>query len=171
MIHRTANIVGAENISIGSNTRIDAFASVVCTEAPCSIGKHVHISCYAFIAGRAGVDLEDFSGVAAGVRIFSTCDDFSGDVLTGPTIPPDLTGVQAERVRVGRHSVIGANSVVLPGVSLGDGAIVGALSLVRRNLDSWTIYAGSPLRRIKARRTGLLELETRLDARRQIDEQ
>lgn len=162
MIHRSANIVGHPNISIGSNTRIDAFTSITATSEPCSIGSYVHISCYVFVAGRAGFDLGDFVGVAAGARLFSTSDDFGGDVLVGPTVPTELTNVHAQRLHLGRHSLAGVNSVVLPGAVLDEGTVLGALSLASKPLAAWTIYGGVPAIPLKDRRRNLLDLERRL---------
>ena len=49
------------------------------------------------------------------------------------------------RPRIGKYAVVGANAVVLPGVTLGEGCTVGALSLVNRDCEPWTIYAARPL--------------------------
>jgi galactoside O-acetyltransferase len=50
--------------------------------------------------------------------------------------------------------------VILPGVTIGEGASVGALTLVNRSLDPFTIYAGIPARRLRDRSKAFLELET-----------
>jgi galactoside O-acetyltransferase len=55
--------------------------------------------------------------------------------------------------------LIGSGSVVLPGVTIGEGSAVGALSLVSMSLDEWGVYFGSPAKRIKARSKNLLEME------------
>jgi len=44
---------------------------------------------------------------------------------------------------IGKFAVVGANSVVLPGVTIGEGASVGACSVVTRDLDPWGIYIGN----------------------------
>ncbi len=49
------------------------------------------------------------------------------------------------RVTIGRRAYIGVNSVVLPGVAIGDGAIIGACSLVNRNIPSGQVWAGVPV--------------------------
>jgi galactoside O-acetyltransferase len=79
--------------------------------------------------------------------------------MTGPTVPERYKAVESAPVRIGRHVVIGAGSVVLPGCDVGDGAAVGALSLVNRSLPAWMIYAGSPARGIRPRERDLLALE------------
>lgn len=58
---------------------------------------------------------------------------------------------------------MGANCVVLPGVTIGEGCTIGALSLVNRDCEPWTVYAGTPARPIKARpRERVEELEREL---------
>jgi galactoside O-acetyltransferase len=59
-------------------------------------------------------------------------------------------------------SFIGAGSIVLPGVTLEDGAGVGALSLVREDVGPFEMVAGIPARRIGSRARTVLELERRL---------
>lgn len=54
-------------------------------------------------------------------------------------------------ISVGRYAWIGARAVVQMGVTVGDGAILGLGSIATRDLEAWTIYAGVPARRIKAR--------------------
>jgi acetyltransferase-like isoleucine patch superfamily enzyme len=157
-IHRTALLVNPGRLTIGSFVRIDAFTIITCGETACSIGDHVHISTHVFIAGRAGFDLASYVGVSSGCKLFSTTDDFAGDFLTGPTIGADLTNVIATRVRFGEHAVSGANSVVMPGGELGEGAILGALSLAKTHLSAWHIHAGVPAKCIKARSKNLLRL-------------
>lgn len=51
------------------------------------------------------------------------------------------------------------NSIVLPGVSLAEGTSVGALSVVRKNTEPWSVYLGNPAKKIKNRKKDLLDLE------------
>jgi galactoside O-acetyltransferase len=62
-----------------------------------------------------------------------------------------------------KHSIVGANAVILPGVVIGEGAVVGANSLVTKDCKPWTVYVGSPARELKCRpRERILELESQL---------
>ncbi len=63
-----------------------------------------------------------------------------------------------------KHVIVGAGSVVLPGVKLCRGIAIGALSLVVGNLeyDEFMVYAGIPVKRIKQRKQGLIDLEKKL---------
>ena len=52
-------------------------------------------------------------------------------------------------IHIGKGVMIGMESMIMPGVTIGDGAIVGAASLVSRDIPSWTIATGSPARVVK----------------------
>ena len=165
LLAKNCTIIGVGNISIGDNVRIDGYSSIIAGDGGwVSIGAHIHIGGYCFLAAGDGIQLEDFSGLSQGVRIYSRTDDYSGEHLTNPTIPEKYTGVVGGTVSIGRHVIVGSGCVVLPTVRIDDGVAVGALSLVNRNLDSWGVYSGVPARRLKDRSRRLLELETQLKA-------
>lgn len=158
LIHRSVVLVNPAHLTIASNVRIDAFTVITCGDFPSRIGNHVHISTHVLVAGRAGFELGDYSGLSSGARLFTTSDDFSGEVLTGPTLPEDVTNAAHQRIVIGGHAVAGANSVILPGGGLGEGAILGSLSLAKSVLEPWFIHAGTPARPIKPRSRKLLDL-------------
>jgi galactoside O-acetyltransferase len=82
--------------------------------------------------------------------------------MTNPTVPDEFTGAKHADVRLGRHVIIGANSVILPGTVLEEGAAVGALSLVHGRCQAFTTYSGVPARKIATRQKRMLELEQAL---------
>jgi galactoside O-acetyltransferase len=106
-----------------------------------------------------GIRLEVFSGISQAVRIYSSTDDYSGKQLKNPTVPEKYTGVTRGRVVLWRHVIIGSGSVILPGVTIGEGSAVEALSLVTKSLDPWGHYFGCPAKRLKHTSKQLLELE------------
>jgi acetyltransferase-like isoleucine patch superfamily enzyme len=165
LIHETVVLVGTEKMRLGSHVRIDPFCVITAGE-DVLIGSHVHIAAHVLVSGGAGITLHDFAGISHGAKLLSASDDFAAGVLTGPTVPANLRKVWAARIEVGRHSVIGANAVVLPGTQLRDGAMLGALSLARGELEAWKVHAGVPARIVAARdKEGVLRAETRLRQR------
>lgn len=52
----------------------------------------------------------------------------------------------------------GYNSVIFPNVTVGEGSVVGAMSLVKKTLPAWGIYTGIPVKQIKERKRNLLNL-------------
>ena len=116
------------------------------------IGRNVHIAVFCNVAGGdEGIVFQDFSGLAYGVHVFSQSDDYSGRMLTNPTVPSEFTGARKRKVIIGRHSIIGTHSVVLPGVEMAEGTAVGAMSLVTKSTEEWSIYSGVPAKRLKSR--------------------
>ena len=143
-----------ENISIGSNVRIDDFCIF---SGHIKIGSYVHISAYVALYGRFEIEIEDFSGLSPKCTVFSASDDFSGDYLIGPTIDEKYTHIHTGKVHIKKYSQVGAGSIILPSVTIGEGVAVGAMSLINKNLDDWNIYAGIPAKKIKERRKNLLK--------------
>lgn len=163
-IARNCTLIGLSNIRIGSNVRIDGGTVISANAGSLDIGNYIHIGGGGFFACAGGITLADFSNFSQGVRIYSVSDDYSGQFMTNPTVPKKYLGVTTAPVAIERHVIIGSGSVVLPGVVVGEGAAVGALSLVKQSIEGWGVYAGTPVRRLKARSRALLDLEDALRA-------
>ena len=151
-----ARVVGRGAISIGDSVIVDDFAFIVGGQRT-EIGSFIHIASFVSITGGGKFLMEDFSGISAGSRVYTGNEDYLGGCLTNPTIPAPYRVARRSFVRIGRHAIIGANSVILPGVTLGEGCVVGAGSLVNRDCEPWTVYVGSPARPMKARRRDRIE--------------
>jgi galactoside O-acetyltransferase/dTDP-4-amino-4,6-dideoxygalactose transaminase len=79
--------------------------------------------------------------------------------LTNPTIPDKYKKELKKEVVIKKHTIVGAGSIIMPGVILEEGTSVGALSLVRKKTEEWSVYLGNPAKKIKNRKKDLLELE------------
>lgn len=164
MVARNSTIIGLENIALGDNVRIDGFTSLIAPNGKIRIGSYVHIATACMIGARAGCEIEDYSSLSQGVRIFTAIDDFSGRQFSNGTVPAELQGVHSAPVSIGRYVPLGSGTIVLPGTVVGEGAAVGAMSLVAQNLNEWTIYAGNPLQVKGKRARDFLALEARMGA-------
>ncbi len=153
-ISRKVSIYGAEQISIGDNVRIDDFCIL---SGKIQLGSHIHISAYCALYGSRGIIMEDYSGISSRVTLYSAMDDFSGDYLIGPIHPEELTNVTGGTVHLQRFVQIGAGCVVFPSVTLGEGSVVGALSLVREDTEAWSVNVGIPAKFQKRRSRKLLD--------------
>lgn len=165
-VSRFARIYGASRISIGNHTRIDDFCVLAAGAEGLEIGHHCHLSTMVSLQGAGRITIGDFVALSARTAVYSSNDDYSGSAMTNPTVDSDLTGVAHAPVVIGRHVIVGSGSVILPGALLGDGVAVGALSLVKGELEPDTIYAGVPARRISRRLTAYRENEAEFWARR-----
>ena len=159
MIWPMAKIVSPEVISVGDSVIIDDFVFImggVRTE----IGSFVHIASFTSITGGGEFIMENFAGLSGGIRVYTGNEDYSGNCLTNPAVPYPYRVPIRSGVHIKKHAIIGANTVILPGIVIGEGAVVGANSLVKTDCEPWTIYVGSPARAIKSRRRQkIVELE------------
>jgi galactoside O-acetyltransferase len=157
LISDKTSIYNQDQIEIGDNSRIDDFCVI---SGKVSIGRNVHIAVFCNVAGgEKGITFEDFSGLAYGCHIFTQSDDYSGRSLTNPTVPDIYKEEVKKAIVIGRHSIVGTNSIIFPGVVLAEGTSVAALSVVTKSTKEWSVYSGIPARRIKTRKKDLLRFE------------
>jgi acetyltransferase-like isoleucine patch superfamily enzyme len=119
--------------------RIDIGASVIC-------------SSFVHIAATSQVSIGD--GVLLGSHVHITDHahgSYSGTVQDAPTTPPAKRALSAGRpVVIERNVWLGDGVVVLPGVRIGEGSIIGANSVVSKNVPANVIAVGAPAIPIKA---------------------
>lgn len=159
LISDKASIHNCSRIAIGSHVRIDDFCVLSAGAGGIVIGDYIHVAVYSSLIGAGRIVLRDFCNISSRVSIYSSNDDYSGATMTNPMVPERFKGVTHADVVVGKHVIVGSGSVLLPGITLGDGVAIGALSLVRHDCESFGIYAGVPCRRIAERRRDILALE------------
>lgn len=156
-ISDTVKIYNANLIQIGDNSRIDDFCVL---SGKITLGRNVFMGVHGNLAGGInGIDLADFVTMSYYVNLFTQSDDYYGETLTNPTIPKKYKNEKLGHITVGKHAIIGSNSVIMPNAHIGEGCSIGAMSLVTKSTDPWWIYCGSPARKIKQRKSDLLALE------------
>ena len=97
------------------------------------LGERVEIGSFTIIDAKEGVTIEDNVKIGWSCSIFSvsTIDNKNGKII------------------LKKGCKIGANSVIMPGIIVGENATVGANSLVNKNIPSNEIWAGTPARKIR----------------------
>jgi len=158
-ISSDARIYGQENISLGNSVRIDDFVTLSAVNGYITLGNFVHITKNSNLSGYFGIEMKDFSSMAGNTVIYSASDDYSGDKLTGQTIPQKYTKHLGGPVIIGKHVIIGSACTIMGPCNIGDGCSIGAMSLLLGELLPWGVYVGVPCRRIKERKKNLLKLE------------
>ena len=134
-IHDFVNLYGCE---IGDETKIGTFVEI---QKGAKIGRRVKVSSHTFIC--EGVEIEDHVFVGHSVTFindpYPRAVTATGELQTGAdwSVVPTI---------VRRGASIGSGSTILCGVEIGEHAIVGAGSVVTRNVPARTIVAGNPAR-------------------------
>lgn len=159
MISDKASIYNPESIKIGDYSRIDDFCVI---SGKVSLGRYCHITPMCLIAGgEPGIVLEDFCTLAYGVKIFAQTDDYSGETMTNSLISKKYKHEFKAPVSLHQHVIIGAGSIIFPGIVVAEGCSVGAMTLVNKDTKPWGVYVGSPARRLRDRKKDLLALKER----------
>jgi acetyltransferase-like isoleucine patch superfamily enzyme len=134
-IYKFVNLYGC---SIGDESKIGAFVEV---QKGVSIGSRVKVSSHSFIC--EGVTIEDEVFIGHGVIFIN--DPY-------PRSTTDEGGLQSESdwrvvpTTVKKRASIGSNATILCGLTIGEGAIIGAGSVVTKDVPAHTIVAGNPAR-------------------------
>jgi len=154
--------VNEKNIHLKSNIILSEFVWIH-GGIKTYVGNFIHISSYSSIVGGGVCILEDFTGLSAGVRIITGSELVKGEGLTNPTIPKDFRAVSRSYVHLERHSFIASNVIIHPGITIGEGAVIGSNSVVTKDVEPWTINVGAPLKEIKKRdKNKILTLQDKL---------
>lgn len=155
-ISRKVSIYGAEHISIGNHVRIDDFCIL---SGYITLGNYIHIAAYAALyGGESGIFLEDYASLSSRVTVYGASDDYSGEALTNPMVPDELRNVQIGPVHIEKHVIVGATSIILPGITLREGSAFGSFSFINKDSESWSINTGIPARKIKDRSRKILDV-------------
>lgn len=158
LIGRHAVLYSPCTLELGDNVRIDDFTII---SGKVVMGSYIHVSQFCGIyGGDEGIFMDDFSGLSSKCSVYAVSDDYTGKSMTNPMVPAKYKPTSiSEKVHIGKHAIIGCNSVVLPGVDIPEGAAVGSLSLVTRSLEPWSINIGIPAKKKSDRYKDILSLE------------
>jgi acetyltransferase-like isoleucine patch superfamily enzyme len=116
-----------------------------CVKGKLKIGDKVApffaISGGCYIQGINGIEIGDETLIAPGVKIISANHDLD-NLACAEEAPP---------IRIGKRVWIGADAIILPGIQIGDDAVIGAGSIVTKNVPAGAVVAGNPARLIRMR--------------------
>lgn len=134
-IYAFVNLYGCE---IGDDCRLGTFVEI---QKGVKIGNRVKISSHTFIC--EGVTVEDNVFIGHGVMFIN--DKYPRATVEDGT-PQSEQDWECMKTLVRQGASIGSNATILCGVTIGEGAMVGAGSVVTRSVEPWTIVAGVPAR-------------------------
>jgi acetyltransferase-like isoleucine patch superfamily enzyme len=145
-IGRGAIVTHPETFEIGDAVFIGEQAFIQGRfDGHCVIGDHTWIGPQSYFDARDLI-IEEYVGWGPGAKVLGSTH--TGEPLDLPIIQTDL---EIKPVRICGWADIGVNAVILPGVTIGRGAIVGAGSVVTSDVEPFTIVAGVPARFLRRR--------------------
>ena len=143
-------VIKDKNAIIGSHVAIDK--GFICS-TKLTMGDYIHVAVYCRAIGslQSSLVMEDFTFIASGTSIICGSEDYTSGGLIGPTIPIEYRDVNLTTVTFKRCSGTGSNAIIMPGLTLGEGSVVGANSLLTKDTKPWGVYVGSPARLVGER--------------------
>jgi acetyltransferase-like isoleucine patch superfamily enzyme len=150
VIEHGALILTPEHISIGSNVYIGHYAILRGYESgEMTIGDDTWIGQFCYINSAGGVEIGSRVGIGPGVKIMS-----SQHGEEGRHVPVMMCDLEFAPVKIEGDCDLGMGAIILPGRTVGRGAIVGAGAVVSRDVEPYSIVAGVPARKIGERPEG-----------------
>ena len=141
VVDPNVRLIGCNRLEVGDFSFLGWGCEMHIPEGFVSIGKRCHVT--GWVLGHEGVEIEDY--VACGGTLLSVTDSSRGGYrMGGPMIPREQRHLRRGKVVVEKDAFIARNSTVMPGVTIGEGAVVGPFSLVMQDVKPWTVVAGVP---------------------------
>lgn len=150
-IYPLSRIVQPENLLLDDYAVISDFCFVIAGTYT-KIGKYSRLAPYAMITGGGETYIHDYVDISYGAKILSGSDDVYAGYLSLPKVPAENRKITRQRVEIHAYAYIGINTIIYPGVTIGEGALTEPNTIVRENLEPWTIYGGADCRKLGKRK-------------------
>lgn len=149
VLYPLCKMIHPNNAELDNNCKIFDFAFVDAGRL-LKIGKYSIITWHCLIEGGANTIIGDRVFVGPGSKILTSTYELNG-YYSIEHIPESCRATRYGDIIIEDDAYIGANCTLLPGTIVREGAVVGANSLVRGELEPYTIYAGTPCKAIGKR--------------------
>ncbi len=149
VLYPLAKMIRAQNAEIDDASRIldnvfiDAGKSL-------KIGKYSMITWFTLIEGGATTCIGDRVFIGPGTKILTSTYKLHG-VFTNENLPKKYQEIMYGDITIENDAYIGANCTIMPGVTIHEGAVIGANAFVDKDVEPWGIYVGTPCKRIGER--------------------
>ena len=129
-ISNLITFIGAKNISIGNNVRIDDFCVINSLEGYIQISDNTNIGSFCYLLGSSAIKIGKNCNISQGVKIYSKSNDYKIKKIKQ----------YYKSVNVGDNVIVGSNSVILPGTTIGDNSRIGALTIVNKKIKKNCLF-------------------------------
>lgn len=160
-IYNLAKIINPQFAEIDDNAIILDFTFIDAKES-FKLGKYSCITWQCVLEGWANIKIGDRCFLGPGTKVLGSTYEFNG-YYTSEHLPEGTHATRFGDITIEDDAYIGANCVIMPGITIGEGALVGSNTFVNKNLDPWCIYVGSPCKKIGERQKPTPERKAIID--------
>lgn len=146
LIGKGSLIHAVNNIQLKNGVHVSRYCTLRSGPGDIVVNEMVNIGTYSHIDGHGGVEIGKNTLLARNVEILS-----GSHIFKDPTIPIRFQGTDLKKTIIGEDVWLGFRATVLPGVTVGDGTVVGAGAVVTKDIPKYSIAVGVPAKVIKKR--------------------
>lgn len=128
------------NVAVFDNT-------VILNVENISFGDNVAVQPFCYLEGLGGIEIGNEVGLAHGVSVLSTSHN-----IERTDIPHTDQGISKKSVKICDDVWLGCKSTILMGIEIGKGAVIGANSVVTKDVSPYAVCVGSPAKEIRCRK-------------------
>jgi acetyltransferase-like isoleucine patch superfamily enzyme len=139
-----------EVVEIDDNVRICDFVFIWGGKGV-KIGKYTDMQPHVSIWGGGEITIGDYVSVGLSSVLLTATYDYKGGLRMVDGLSEEETHALYGKLTIGNDVYIGANSTLMPDITIGDGAIIGAGSVVTKSIEPYGIYVGVPAKKIGER--------------------
>lgn len=148
-LYPLCKIIRPENAELDDNCQIFDYVFIDSGKS-LKIGKYSTLTWNVIIEGGAHTIIGHRCFIGPGTKLLTSTYKLDG-FFTVEHLPEDCQKTEYGDIILEDDAYIGANCTIMPGVTIGQGAVVGANSLVTKDLEPWGIYVGTPCKKINVR--------------------
>lgn len=143
-------VMDPKMIQLGDGVRIDSFVKLEGGQG-LIVGDYVHIASFAHVGiGGGRIEIGDGAAICSGAKVLSGSNTAKGHYMS-IAAPRHLQHVEREYTVIGEGAFVASNAVILPGVTVGEFAVIGAGAVVTRDVPPRQFWAGVPAKPIRER--------------------
>lgn len=146
-VYPTAKVCPRTELVMGARTTIGDFCFVCCKRLEMRYGSM--LGRFVEVSGRGEVLLEEGAVVASHASLLTSTDTTEGKM--NDASPEEERAVRTGNIALGRYSYVGQHATIMPGVTIGDWAVVGAYGYIDKDVPANTIVIPDVKKRTKSR--------------------
>ena len=142
LIEQGVHISHPENVELSEFSFIDK--NVIIAANKCRVGRRVHIAPFVIITGGGDFEIEDYACISNHSSIITSTETLKeGTRSSGPMVPYNQRDVLRGFVKIRKDAFIGTKATVLPNVTIAEGSVVGANTVITKDTEPWNFYIQS----------------------------